>query len=1300
MSVSFDVPCAGPPSIRALGPVRVVAGANTTVLCPYAGYPIRSIEPKLCITKNEQTRYSPTSSITWWARGSDRALPSSGRVSAKGPELRLSPPLAADAGPYACSVVAPDGTAARRDIELQVRNPPKISPFIFSSELTEGSSAQVLCGVSSGDKPMYFSWLKDGAPIPTSLQLAKSSKVAKAMSVRIKVSEPYFVVEIVQVIYKDPRKKSLDEFSLLMFSDLTAKHSGAYTCSVSNHAATVNYTANLSVKVTPTWISEPLDLAVLLGAAPISLECSANGYPFPTITWYRKLGDGLITNDGSNEQWEEIRVMDWNSDNIRTHNGTLKAAAAARAHQGVYRCRADNGVGPPLMKQINVTVHDELQEMVNKMNDSIKKRGMKVNVCKTREMVFDRDEYIESERVEQVKEFEYLGKPAHFDTADGANVRNLTCVRGQGAALACRARGDAPLRVHWMHRGRRLDSNSYRTAVSEVRTADGLRSTLQLRAAERADAGEYRCHAENEYGRSEMLIYLYVEGPGQSASIFYIASEILGLGLKPFTLGQRLRGQPPEAPKSLQLSGASSRWIQILWKSSASRGVRFSALYTALHTLPGSDVRQRTLNLTAEPITGEDRLDADGVATFTAKLEDLRPATAYSLRLAATNHVGQSPHSEPLLFTTLEEAPTGSPQNIRVRPSGAGDLHVSWSAPTQDSWNGELLGYVISWRELGRFDDEESDAEDGRKAGTATSPGWSSSEITINGLRKFSRYAVSVRAYNSAGAGPPSQAAYATTADGGESHFNNSLNTSNLLNISTLNLRLPEVAPTEVRCEALSARTLRVRWAAPPGPHAPALRGYDVHYAPLHFSHSWSGASSTEVARAGLGGEATLQGLRLATNYSVSVHARNDVGPGPASTAVYCTTLEDVPGAPEAIKALPSSADGVLVTWLAPAQRGGRLSHYTLYTRELGKTGAEWSQRVETKETKDDIDGEVTREVRGLREGAAYEFWVRGATVAGSGEPSRTVNASPKSMASVSARIASFGRRLRVAEGSRLRLRCHAVGGPPLARAWAPLPRSHTITENGDLLIHRVERTMAGNYTCSVRNSLGADSAIYALSILLPPAAPSPRLARAEVHALHVAWDPPQDGGAPLLGYTVWWSREASAVHSVRVPGSSTAHTLEGLACGAQYRITLRAHNMVGASPHSRPLTARTRGDKAKAPRGKEFIWANNTHLRFNLLAWNGRCPVSAWMLALRDAEGGPWRDISATGEAAENLKVFSTKRPHSPQAGGLRSGAWYEVRVVAKSAAGDATALYRAATHALNGGNARALQVQFITVH
>lgn len=102
-----------------------------------------------------------------------------------------------------------------------------------------------------------------------------------------------------------------------MFSELTARHSGAYTCRVSNHAAAVNYTATLSVKgelhrpflvqtssmqpflmiisptVAPTWATEPLDAAVLLGA-PLLLECAAKGYPAPSITWYRRIGQSVF----------------------------------------------------------------------------------------------------------------------------------------------------------------------------------------------------------------------------------------------------------------------------------------------------------------------------------------------------------------------------------------------------------------------------------------------------------------------------------------------------------------------------------------------------------------------------------------------------------------------------------------------------------------------------------------------------------------------------------------------------------------------------------------------------------------------------------------------------------------------------------------------------------------------------------------------------------------------------------------------------------------------------------------------
>lgn len=46
-----------------------------------------------------------------------------------------------------------------------------MTPFTFPLNLQEGSRAQVTCGVTSGDLPIYFSWLKDGEPLPSSLRV-------------------------------------------------------------------------------------------------------------------------------------------------------------------------------------------------------------------------------------------------------------------------------------------------------------------------------------------------------------------------------------------------------------------------------------------------------------------------------------------------------------------------------------------------------------------------------------------------------------------------------------------------------------------------------------------------------------------------------------------------------------------------------------------------------------------------------------------------------------------------------------------------------------------------------------------------------------------------------------------------------------------------------------------------------------------------------------------------------------------------------------------------------------------------
>ncbi|KAH9636078.1 hypothetical protein HF086_015255 [Spodoptera exigua] len=501
-------------------------------------------------------------------------------------------------------------------------------------------------------------------------------------------------------------------------------------------------------------------------------------------------------------------------------------------------------------------------------------------------------------------------------------------------------------------------------------------------------------------------------------------------------------------------------------------------------------------------------------------------------------------------------APTGAPQNVRVTASRPGELQVSWSTPPQDSWNGELLGYVVSWREI-RVDSGEEAAEDEEGgaggAGRVAVRGWSSSQLAVEGLRSFARYALSARAYNRAGAGPHSPTLYATTADGGDALTLLFLTFSRNSEVSRA---VPETAPRGVACEALSARSLRVRWAPLSAAHAHALRGYDLHYAPLH-------ASSGQ---------------------------------------------HPVPEAVERVRALAASAAAVRVCWLPPAG-AGRLTHYTLYSRERAKVGGEWVQRVDVAAEDGETETwqeEVCRDVRGLRESTVYELWVRAANAAGAGPPSRPVAAAPAP--ALSARISSFSRVVSAAWGARVRLRCSALGAPPLRWRWAPLPTHSTVTDDGDLIIHKAEASLAGNYTCTVRNGLGSDSLSVALQVRAPPAPPAPRLRTTAAHALQLSWDKPNDGGAHILGYTVWWSRGEGAgrARARLVPAADTSLRLARLACGALYRVTLQAHNALGASPHSAPLLARTRGQSEPLNNTlythKHIIHVSN--LEISILQW------------------------------------------------------------------------------------------------
>ncbi|GFU05814.1 down syndrome cell adhesion molecule-like protein Dscam2 [Nephila pilipes] len=187
----------GPPMIRPMPDLSVVAGESTSIQCRVAGYPIDE--------------------IMWEKDG--RRLPTNRRqqVFPNGTLLIEQVQRHEDEGVYVCSARAADSPAVDGSLKITVKEKPVIMPFSFPSEnLKEGMKIYGMCAVSAGDPPFHISWLKDGRPLS-----AADSDIT------------------IQMIGQD--------FSSLSIDSATTRHSGHYTCVVKNDVATVNYTAILTI---------------------------------------------------------------------------------------------------------------------------------------------------------------------------------------------------------------------------------------------------------------------------------------------------------------------------------------------------------------------------------------------------------------------------------------------------------------------------------------------------------------------------------------------------------------------------------------------------------------------------------------------------------------------------------------------------------------------------------------------------------------------------------------------------------------------------------------------------------------------------------------------------------------------------------------------------------------------------------------------------------------------------------------------------------------------------------------------
>ncbi|XP_057326074.1 cell adhesion molecule Dscam2 isoform X15 [Microplitis mediator] len=790
----------GLPFIRHMDKKAIVAGETLRVTCPVAGYPIESIV---------------------WERDT-RVLPINRKqkVFPNGTLIIENVERHSDQATYTCVARNAQGYSARGTLEVQVMVAPQIAPFSFGDEAANaGEMATVQCAVIKGDLPIDIVWSLNGIPIENDSTSPDSNHQHRDIAVR----------------------KSGKRASTLTIESVAARHAGLYSCSASNKAGSTSHSADLSVNVPPRWILEPTDKAFAQGS-DARVECKADGFPKPQVTWKRAAGD-------TPGDYTDLKL---NNPDISVEDGTLSINNIQKTNEGYYLCEAVNGIGSGLSAVILISVQAPPHFEIKLRNQTARRGEPAVLQCEAQgEKPIGILWNMNNKRLDPKSDSRYTIREEILANGVLADLSIKRTERSDSALFTCVATnafgsddtsinmivqevpevpyglkvldksgrsvqlswaapydGNSPIKRYLIEY--KMSKGSWETDIDRVivpATQQNVAGVFNLRPA---TTYHLRIVAENEIGNSE---------PSDTVTII-TAEEA-----------------PSGPPSSVRVDALDQHTLKVTWKPPPREDWNGEILgYYVGYKLSTSEKPYmfETVEFSKE----------DGKEHH-LQIMNLKTYTQYSVVVQAFNKVGSGPMSEERRQHTAEGVPEQPPHDTTCTTLTSQTIRVSWVSPPLTAANGVITGYKVIYGPSETWYDEN----------TKDTKITSSSETILHGLKKYTNYSMQVLAFTSGGDGVKSAPIHCQTEQDA-----------------------PE-APIAIKALVMSAESILVSWRPPSQPN-----GVISQYTVYTKADNVEEPVSQKVPPNQLTYEA--KGLDKQRRYDFWVAASTNIGEGEASKIV------------------------------------------------------------------------------------------------------------------------------------------------------------------------------------------------------------------------------------------------------------------------------------------------------------------------------------------------------------------------------------------------------------------------------